>query len=579
MIDTITFKIHLFKNPNDIFKPLINLINTIAKGSEIVQVDRVHLLNLKTNKIAELKANLVTGEYNSVYHFDKLELPSYQGGINMRFDKLNGLLQFEFSVPKFYFGNNVIELMPNIKDKDYSYNLDTSKLANFVHKKIKKAIHKAISDISGNTFNLTDLHFQNISIDRIDFTYNQIFPNYDKAIHYLDCIKECKPLEFKNKHPTDYYNGVSFVTDNYGYKIYHKGIEFEKIQYNQIKNEHYKILKNRSPDDVTYFDTNKYLSFKKIDDLQNYANCILRYEFRCSKKNLSYKFFSEMAFKHNELYQYLKKRLNWLFAHEYKPLKESKFNFTKMEICNNIKFDSGNYYIQYYINGKLNIEYINDKKLLLRIKKTKHVYQQILDTLIRKNYLNFTISNQPNFKDLRDLYSIYSKLETKKINFFLAKDTEYLNKLHSWYGSENSIIPQIDNDQYFEKYLIKVILIQYIKLFYKFQISKLTNNQQIIENAKKHNEKLNTTGSSKLNINKVRQYNELLKKFTLKDLKKKKLMSEATYYRVKKTMQILNKSTSDNYSLVDFSSIDKTFEFPFKIQNSLSINKIFKRLY
>lgn len=579
MIDTLTFKIHLFKDPNDIFRPLINLINEIAKGSEIVQVDRVHLVGLKTNKIAELKANLVTGEYNSVYQFDKLELPSYQGGINMRFDKLNGLLQFECSVPKFYFGNNVIELMPNIKDKDYSYNLDTSKLANFVHKTIKKFINKCINDISGNTFNLTDIHFQNISIDRIDITYNQIFPNYDKAIHYLDCIKECKPLEFKNKYPTDYYNGVSFVTDNYGYKIYHKGIEFEKIQFNQIKNEHYKILKNRSQDDATYFDSNKYLSFKKIQDLQNYANCILRYEFRCSKKNLSYQFFSQMAFKHNELYQYLKTRLFWLFSHEYKPLKNSKFNFTKMEICNNVKFEAGNYFIQYYINGKLNKEYIEDKKLLLRIKKTKKIHQQIVDTLVRRYYLNFNISNLPTYKDLRDLYSIYSKLETKKINFYLAKSPDYLNKLHSWFSSENSIIPHIDEDQFLEKYLIKVILIQYIKLFYKFQISKLTNNQSIIENAKKYNDKINTTGTSKLNINKVRQYNELLKKFTLKDLKKKKLMSEATYYRVKKTMKILNNSTSDNYSLIDFSSIDKSFDYPFKIQNSLYINKIFKRLY
>ena len=82
-----------------------------------------------------------------------------------------------------------------------------------------------------------------------------------------------------------------------------------------------------------------------------------------------------------------------------------------------------------------------------------------------------------------------------------------------------------------------------------------------------------------MNLNKVRQYRMLLKKFTLKDLKKKKIMSEATYYRVKKSMQILNQSNNDNYSIKDFTGVDKTFDYPFKKQNDLNINKKFKRIY
>jgi len=584
LIDTITYNVHLFRSnfksldfegklvEVSIFQNLINSINEIMKGTEIYQIDRSNLVGLKKNNLIEIKANGITGDFNLCYKFDKVMLPSYKSGVNLQFDNLNGILRIELSLPKYYFGNNVLELSPIIKSRFYSYGLDLVKMSSFIHTLIKKSIRNIIYDLSGQTLIIKTAHFCDISVSRIDFTYNQIFDNSSKLVHYLDCIKECKPLEFKNNHPTDYHSGVAYVTDNYGFKIYHKGVEFEKIQSKQIKKDNYHIMKHRLKEDITYFSSNKFLTFKNISNLQNYANNCLRYELRSSSKNISYQFFSQMAFKHNELYQNVKNHLFWIFSKDWDPILNYQYNIYKYEVCDLVIKKEGYYYKKNFTENKLQLIRIDNQKMIKRLDNFFIHYNHLVNILTKLQY-------DSSYKNLSNLYKIYTKLETQKIDFFLGKSKNFNEKLYSWYGSENKLIPEIDSSQFFEPYLIKLQLVQFIKLFYKFQISKLTNDQDIIKSATQYNDKINLFGGKKMNINKVRQYRLLLKKFTLKDLKKKKIMSEATYYRVKKSMQILNQSNNDNYSIQDFSGVDKTFDFPFKKQNDLNINKKFKRIY
>ena len=584
MIDTITYNIHLYRSniqtldfegnliEVSIFQNLINSINEIMKGTEIYQIDRSNLVGLKKNSLIEIKANGITGDFNLCYKFDKVMLPSYKSGVNLQFDNLNGILRVELSLPKYYFGNNVLELSPIIKSRFYSYSLDLQKLSTFIHTLIKKSIRNIIYELSGQTLIIKTSHFCDISVSRIDFTYNQIFDNTSKLLHYLDCIKECKPLEFKNNHPTDYHSGVAYVTDNYGFKIYHKGVEFEKIQSKQIIKDNYHIMKHREREDITYFSSNKFLTFKNLNNLQKYSNNCLRYELRSSSKNKSYIFFSQMAFKHNELYQSVKHNLFWIFGKEWDPIANYEYNIYKYEVCDLVIIKAGYYYKKNFTENKLQLIRIDNPKMIKRLETFYKHYNGISKILSSLQY-------DYSYKNLQSLYKVYTKLETQKIDFFLGKPKDFQDRLYSWYGSENILIPKIETSQYYEPYLIKCQLVEFIKLFYKFQISKLTTDADIVKNASEYNEKINLFGGKKMNLNKVRQYRLLLKKFTLKDLKNKKIMSEATYYRVKKSMQILNQSNNDNYSIKDFSGVDRTFDFPFRKQNHLNINKKFKRIY
>lgn len=459
MIDTITYNIHFYRSniqtldstgklvEVSIFQHLINSINEIMKGTDIYQIDRANLVGLKKNNLIEIKANGITGDFNLCYKFDKVQLPSYKSGVNLQFDNLNGILRVELSLPKYYFGNNVIELSPIIKSRFYSYELDLVKLSTYVHTLIKKSIRSIIYDLSGQTLIIKNKHFQDISVSRIDFTYNQIFDNFSKVLHYLDCIKECKPLEFKNNHPTDYHSGVAYVTDNYGFKIYHKGVEFEKIQSKQIIKDNYHIMKHREKEDITYFSSNKYLSFKNITNLQKYANDCLRYELRSSSKNISYQFFSHMAFKHNDLFQCVRSNLFWIFSKEWEPIKNYENNIYKYEVCDLVILKEGYYYKKNFIGNKLQLIRIDNKKMINRLKSFFLRYNEIAKILAKYEY-------DYSYKNLQKLYKIYTKIETQKINFFLGKCPNYNQKLSSWYSSENKLIPEIDSNQFFEPYLI-----------------------------------------------------------------------------------------------------------------------------
>lgn len=147
-------------------------------------------------------------------------------------------LKFELSVPKYFYGHNIAQFIPNIDSDRYKKNPFAAREFAFHVKDIRVRIIEFIVTFLSDLSNLLSVHnFQShfdlsdIEIKRLDICYNQFFASKEMAIDYLLAQKKIYHSRVKKNTIVKQDYDTSFAyrhsKDGFYFKIYHKGDEFE----------------------------------------------------------------------------------------------------------------------------------------------------------------------------------------------------------------------------------------------------------------------------------------------------------------------------------------------------------------
>jgi hypothetical protein len=260
MVDTVKLTIHcpiLFDEKGNKHRPYNALFYDMLLNNT-KQNQSGFIMNSVTGQYQRSKESLFIGTstiYDNYEHMvvnGKIPVPSHN--YNMHYRIYDEKIDLEFSIPKFIYGTNVFQLIDHYKRKAQPYEM------------LVMSIKKVFED----TFFNVKVHWGAIELRRWDYCFNQVFESKYlalKCLHYIKLKHQAKAdrLNFE-------YGFVQLTKSNY-LKIYHKGVEFEKH------------------DRLKY--TGRY-----IKQLQDLADRTLRYEKKCSPKNVSYQF--NMYFRHND---------------------------------------------------------------------------------------------------------------------------------------------------------------------------------------------------------------------------------------------------------------------------------------
>jgi len=276
MVDTIVLRVHNRKK----YRSLRNYINQQYTGSSN------HRVNIPRSDIEEFCRNEVDDESLAVEYFigagkhksflinssKKVLNSSGHYYLNIREIEKDDCLEFNFSVPKYVFGTNILMYVEHSWDKNYKYWQNTEIRYNLA--KSYDLIIRFIKSFFAKEFPLHTINQRDIEINRIDLCFNQVFPSEPDALRFLEYQKRIRRKHSRkdNDRRMEYDTSIMFSTKRYSVKIYHKGSEYKKNdrkEHNRINKEHGSNIFN-------------------IDKYQNIADKILRYEVTFRRAMLSY---------------------------------------------------------------------------------------------------------------------------------------------------------------------------------------------------------------------------------------------------------------------------------------------------
>ena len=277
MIDTIKLSIYRIGN-SEFYNSLLNNTNQKING---------FILNNKHN-LVEKSEMFVYKEIEYENHYTQIIngkfIPSHNYNINYRI--FEDRVELEFSLPKLIYGTNVLML----HDHNRGY--------------IKSPYQLLVTGVKyffEQYFGLFKINYGYVKIMRWDFCFNQLFNNRVESLKALNYIK----LKHKSKHDRlSYEYGIAQITKTNYLKIYHKGEEF-------LKHDKHKI------------------DSKYIQQIENMSQCILRYEKKCTPKNMAY-YYNMNFCNHSEFEKklYMKAKINGRVKKYQRRLFENVQHFT-----------------------------------------------------------------------------------------------------------------------------------------------------------------------------------------------------------------------------------------------------------
>lgn len=249
MIDTIVLRIHGYEKYSHIVKH-VESINDKTDGytkkfkhEGLEDTSRISIFYGDTGRVLDLDSR------------PNINVPSSNYSVICSIRQDRDFIELAFSIPKLVFSTNVIQFIDQ-------YDPST-----------KQTFDKLLSVISRFFADYLPLppEWEDVEINRIDLCYNQFFLSKEDSLRYLE---EQRNLNIhyarseKNRFGIPGTSTVSYITDNYSFKIYHKGIEFRK-------NDFKKLCKN-NPKNLD------------IHGIAEQADKVLRYEITCRKGLLNY---------------------------------------------------------------------------------------------------------------------------------------------------------------------------------------------------------------------------------------------------------------------------------------------------
>ncbi|MBF04051.1 MAG: hypothetical protein CMP76_12220 [Flavobacterium sp.] len=382
-------------------------------------------------------------------------------------------LKFELSIPKYFYGHNIAQFVPNIESERYRNKPFVLREFNGQLKEIKIRLIEFIvtffNDLSillGMTnFNLFKL--EDIEIKRLDLCYNQFFASKEMAIDYLLAQKKIYHSRVKKNTIVVQDYDTSFAyrhsTDGFYFKIYHKGSEFLNSDLNKIhkinKEKFYnnpKLLipateifkkhfpkvydskKGRVEDSIFEFynlhlNSNEYNTF--IDEIEalfvfktshliKEANKVLRYEMSFTNTYLSTIYKRDVFRKDCPDWKFLKKSHSLIKRYNL-HLERNKERARQFKIINNITKDMFQEYkiIQGSLMKKHEFFLFTEKKL----KKHETSFPFMDSMEFRTNWAKAKIleTKEATFSD--SLFELIFKRFKEEIDFFQIKEVEETN--------------------------------------------------------------------------------------------------------------------------------------------------------
>ncbi len=277
MIDTVILRIHGTRKYRNLIRGMDMLNNkgyttenATVNGKDIADLRKQGytkpgeiLSILKMNRTGEfLIKSKVAKQVNASNHY------SFAYYVNYTADHI----EFNFSVPKYVYGSNVLMFVDHLGDRNYEFGLCSQ-----IEYNIERAYDKLVpflKELFRMEFINVEFDARDIEVHRIDVCFNQMFQSKFEALKYLEYQKRQRKKHSRDEEGTvrDYATSLMYTTKRYSAKIYHKGSEYEK---NDLK-EHLRINKEKGRQ---YFRTEEYKAF---------ADKILRYELTIRTGMLNY---------------------------------------------------------------------------------------------------------------------------------------------------------------------------------------------------------------------------------------------------------------------------------------------------
>ena len=324
MIDTVVLRLHDLDIHKDIYSYLCQAsANSTAKKRRHTPFQNVADLN------AEMVRDVVhygdSGKELMLSVRDYIQSPSSHYFVLYSINEVRGFIEFNFSVPKYLYGQNVAQFIFDQRQRDFSFGRDKE------WKEQKKyswtLFQNFIIKFFNDNFPLYFIEYGLLEINRIDLCYNQIFPSETEAKRYLSYQKKLRLQNTRlNSNYHNHDSSLMYTGRNYSVKIYHKGPEFVKNDLKELVKVNERLIKKYMPDELRndpYVNVNFYgdrkvvnteitlKEFQKrkdfyrnqikmplvdIDYLQNLANKVLRYEMTFRKNEIG-KLFKDHSFR------------------------------------------------------------------------------------------------------------------------------------------------------------------------------------------------------------------------------------------------------------------------------------------
>lgn len=425
MIDTLVLRVHnLIRHSR-----LVDLINRDFRSKyeqRSIQISRTEAQKFTEPVFADdimmIDYFRVEGKGTHRLKYKSLEKLNTSGHyfLNAFVNKEKDFIEFNFSVPKYIYGTNVLMFVVHPWNKGFTYhihnslkyNLSTSyvRLIGF----IRYFFETEFPDESFLTAKYLEIH-------RIDLCYNQVFLNKEDAFEYLEIQKSIqrKHTRQNSNKFREYESSFMYFNDRYSLKVYHKGTEYAK---RDIK-EHKKI---------------NTLSQKQIFDIQglrNFSDRILRYEITFRKSMLSY-LFNQYIFRkncpiHRDLMNTYKKVESIIAKNERvsKNLKHKKKETTKE------KYLEMNPFQRIDMNDKKNHKFI--KNLLFKEKNFMYTVDEDVSDFNNKTarYSHF----EPRAHFSKSLFNECAKFFLNFINEFQVYEKPAFNAVDDLIDAYNTI--------------------------------------------------------------------------------------------------------------------------------------------
>lgn len=347
MIDTIHFRINTSGN-SGLFYLLHNYLKE-HRGINNVPISPY------------LKVNVVDyGNTQITNSRGFINIPSSNYDISVNFQKDKNYVDFNVSIPKFYFGHNVGQYILSPIDADFSFlYADINKQKNVSYMLLLRFFDDFIKYVLNGLVSRFD-----IQIRRIDFCYNLIFSTPEDLDLYYEKLKtiRMKYLRTSSNKLSSYQTSFSYVGKGYSFKVYKKGAEFEK-------NDARHLDKFNEEKNALHFN---------VPQLKNLAFRTLRYEITMRKEFMSRLYRDNWYRKDCPLWNSIKAGFN-----EDSLGNKKKINFEYLKIFKKAKNKSVDFYLDVSKNVTASNSYY-DGEVLHLAKFSGLFYDYLLDYFWQK---------------------------------------------------------------------------------------------------------------------------------------------------------------------------------------------------
>lgn len=304
-------------------------------------------------------------------------------------------IEFNFSIPKYLYGNNVMQFVPHYFDKEYTntFTQDWNELIPIVYKRLRRFLLWFFEKELGG---LVNPYF--VQVARLDICYNLIFNTPDDAKTYLADVKRIrkKYLRDTSVHVNNYHSGVYFPSTDYTLKVYHKGSEFKKKQAGPLLKQ-----LNWEP--------------KLVADLQNLADRCLRYEVEFSPTYFD-KIFKQYIFrKDSKEWKRGRKYYTDMMRDGLTKIKNKKFTLPELDKWRRKLYRYGKFYdgkvFHFYLSSDSSIK-LNSQKAWEEIETSKFTFER--EQRFGKTLFTYIV------KDFLKFYKEFSVQTTTEIDHFLS---------------------------------------------------------------------------------------------------------------------------------------------------------------